>query len=117
MIDLVGVARSGNCKDERSLSHAGGNFIGALHQNWHWDRGRADRAHNVTSGFAGSHSEDDDVVDILPWRKPAKVAGVFGAEGEMVGERKGEIKETRCAGRFGAHRYSTVGNAERRPPS
>lgn len=117
MINLVGVARSGNCKDERSLSHAGGNFIRALHQNWHWDRGGADRTHNVTSGFGGSHSEDDDVVDILPWRKPAKGAGVFGAEGEMVGERKGEIKETRCAGRFGAHRYSTVGNAERRPPS
>ena len=117
MIDLVGVSRSGNCKNERSLSDAGGNFIGALHQNWHWDRGRADRTHNVTSGSAGSHSEDDDVVDIRPLAEAREGRGRLRRRGQMVGERKGEIKETRFAGRFGAHRYSTVGNAERRPPS
>ena len=117
VIDLVGVPRSGNRKDKRSLSHAGGNFIGALHQDRHRDGGRADGAHDVTRGFAGAHSEDDDVVDILPLRKPAKVAGGVGAEGEMLGQRKRKIEEGRCAGRFSAHRYSTVGNAERRPPS
>ena len=117
MIDLVGVSRSGNRKDERPLSHAGGNFVGALHQDRHRDRGRADGAHDLTRGFAGSHSEDDDVVDIRPLRKSAKVAGRVGAEGEMVGERKSEIEERRCVGRSSAHRYSTVGNAERRPPS
>jgi hypothetical protein len=47
----------------------------------------------------------------------ASLYGYFRAKDEMLGERQGEIKERRCAGKCGAHRYSTVGNAERRPPS
>ena len=99
VIDLVGVPRSGNGKDERLRSHTGGNFVGALHQDWHRDGGRSDRTHDLTSGFAGSHSEDDDVLDILPLRKPAKGAGCFGAKDQMLGQREGEFEERRCAGR------------------
>jgi hypothetical protein len=81
------------------------------------DRGRANGAHRLARGLAGPHSEDDDVLDIRLLRKSAEAAGGVSAESEMLRQRKRKVKERRCAGRFSAHRYSTVGNAERRPPS
>ena len=94
MIDLVGVSRPGNRKNERSLSNAAGNFVGALHKNWHRNCGRADRPHNKTGCPASSHALDDNVVDLRTLRKSARRSRAASApRTKMLWKRKGQVKE------------------------
>src|SRR5262249_35745320 len=111
MIDLIGVSRSGKGKDERTLSDVSGKLVGALPANWRRNHPSADSPPDLARPPAGSPSEDDDVIDLGALRKAAKVSGEVGPVQQMVGERKGDVKEGI------AHRCSTVGKAERRPPS